>query len=114
MSMINTRSIAATICSGSVAIGAYASHAAVAQEQHRLAQAALFAFAHSLALIVMAERRGGIARAARGCLFGGIALFSGGLAAAALLGTGTMTAPAGGMLFILGWLLAAIDYSRTP
>ena len=114
MSAINTRSVAAVVCSLSVALGAYASHAAVAQDQHRLAVSASVAFAHALALIVMADRHGAFARAARFCLFAGIAFFSGGLAAAALLGTSTIVAPAGGMLLILGWLLAAIDYSREP
>ncbi len=114
--MIDRRTSAtcALICAASVALGAYASHAANAQDRQRLALAASFAFAHALAVLVMAGRGTALARVARTALLSGIALFSGSLASAALLGTTTMAAPVGGMLLLTGWLLAAADYYRVP
>ena len=106
--------ICALLCAASVALGAYASHAADPQDRQRLALAASFAFAHALAVMVMvmARRDTSLARAARIALLAGVALFSGSLASAALLGTSTAAAPLGGILLLTGWLLAAIDYFR--
>jgi len=106
--------VGAAICSLSVALGAYASHAASAQDQHRFALAALFAFAHGLALIAMAARTSTLAGIGKLFLLGGIVLFSGSLAAAGFLATSTRAVPIGGSLLILGWLLAAADYWRKP
>lgn len=106
--------ICALLCAASVALGAYASHAAEPQDRQRLALAASFAFAHALAVMVMAGRDTSLARAARIALLSGVALFSGSLASAALLGTSTAAAPLGGILLLTGWLLAAIDYFRAP
>jgi uncharacterized membrane protein YgdD (TMEM256/DUF423 family) len=105
---------AASICAISVALGAYASHVAMAQDRQRLALSALFAFAHGLALIVVASRSSMLAAAGRLCFMVGIVLFSGSLAAAAFFSTGTMAAPFGGSLLILGWLLLALDFWRRP
>lgn len=106
--------VAALICGFSVALGAYASHAASAQDQHRFALAALFAFGHGLALLLMAARGSTLAGIAKLVLLGGIVLFSGSLAAAGFFSTTTRAVPLGGSLLMLGWLLAAIDYWRKP
>jgi uncharacterized membrane protein YgdD (TMEM256/DUF423 family) len=106
--------LAASICAVSVALGAYASHAAAGQARERLALAALFAFGHGLALLVLAARTSALAQAARLAMLAGIVLFSGGLAAAGLWATPTAAAPFGGSLLIVAWVLAAIDYARVP
>lgn len=105
---------AALVCGLAVAIGAYASHVAGAQARERLALAALFAFGHGLALLLLAGRDTRLAMAAKLALVAGIVLFCGSLAAAGLFSTPTVAAPFGGSLLMLGWLLAAIDYARKP
>lgn len=103
---------AAFVCGLSVLLGAYASHAMTGLAQQRLALAALFAFAHGLALIALAGRSGRTASVVK-CAFAlGIVFFSGSLAAAALAGTATALAPVGGMLLIAGWLALAVDFWR--
>ena len=103
------RAFAATgawLCAIAVALAAYASHAVAGPMQARLQTAALFAFSHGLALVVLTPRassrplRIGIA-----ALLAGVLLFSGSLAAEALLGLRPRLAPFGGMLLIGGWLL---------
>lgn len=106
--------VGAVICGLSVALGAYASHAAAAQDQHRFALASLFAFAHGLALILMAARTSTLASIGKLFMLGGIVLFSGSLAAAGFLSTSTRAVPFGGTLLILGWFVAAADYWRKP
>lgn len=104
--------VAALACAASVALGAYASHAALPGQARQLALAAAFGFAHGLALIVLRDRRslpGGLARLA---LFLGLLGFSGGLCVAAFGGGRAVTAPFGGSLLILGWLLLAVDLWR--
>lgn len=103
---------AALICGLSVALGAYASHAASGQAKERIALAALFAFAHGLALIVLASRNTRMASLAKVSFVMGIVFFSGSLAAAGLFGNATGAAPFGGSLLMLGWLLVAVDYWR--
>ncbi|MEO7251271.1 MAG: DUF423 domain-containing protein [Arenimonas sp.] len=107
-------SIAAMICGVAVALGAYASHAASGPLQQRLALAALFAFAHGLALIALAGRQSALANASKMIFLAGIGLFSGSLACAALFSTTTIAAPFGGSLLIFGWLLSAVDFWRNP
>ena len=107
-------SIAALICGVAVGLGAYASHAVSGQSQQRLALAALFAFAHGLALIALAGRQSALANASKMIFLAGIGLFSGSLACAALFATTTLAAPVGGSLLIFGWLLSAIDFWRDP
>jgi uncharacterized membrane protein YgdD (TMEM256/DUF423 family) len=104
--------LAALFCGLSVALGAYAAHAAEPQARQRLALAAAFAFGHGLALLVLRAREGGPALAARAAFVAGTILFCGSLAGAALLGLPTVLAPVGGMLLIRGWLAAAIDLLR--
>ena len=105
---------AALLCSSSVALAAYASHAAVPGQSSRLALAAAFAFAHGLALIVLASRPSRLALVVRVVLLLGVLGFSGGLCAAALFDIRAATAPLGGSLLIGGWLLLAADFLRTP
>lgn len=100
----------ALFCGASVALGAYASHAAEGQARERIAIAALFAFAHGLALLLLSARRSRIAGAARIAFFAGTLLFSGSLASAGFFSTPTGAAPIGGMLLMLGWLLAAVEF----
>jgi len=104
--------IAALFCAISVALGAYAAHAAQPQARQRLALAAAFAFGHGLALLALRTREGRVAIAARACFIAGTICFAGSLAGAALLGLPTGLAPVGGMLLILGWLVAAVDLLR--
>ena len=104
--------VAALFCGLAVALGAYAAHAADGQAKQRLAVAAAFAFAHGLALLVLRTREGGLAAAARACLLAGTIAFCGSLAGAALFSLPTSLAPAGGMLLMAGWLLAAVEFLR--
>ena len=104
--------LAALIAALSVALGAYAVHAAQAQDRQRLALAAAFAFGHALALLLLHSRSSRVATAARACFLLGIALFSGSLAAAALFATSTRLVPWGGSLLIMGWLIASLDFLR--
>lgn len=97
----------------SVALSAYAMHAAAPSAQGRMLQAAVFAFAHGLALTALAplaQRPTGLL--ALVMLLVGVFLFSGSLLAAALLGLSPMLAPFGGGLMIAGWLLHAYDRLR--
>jgi uncharacterized membrane protein YgdD (TMEM256/DUF423 family) len=103
----------ALACGMAVALGAYASHVAEAQDGKRLALAALFAFGHGLALIALASRDSRLAWSARACLALGIVLFSGSLAAAVFFAAPTALAPFGGSLLMLGWGILAVDFFRT-
>jgi uncharacterized membrane protein YgdD (TMEM256/DUF423 family) len=104
--------LGALLCGLAVALGAYAAHAGDPAARPRLALAAAFAFAHGLALVVLRERGGRLALAARFALLAGVLLFAGSLALAAWTGGHAPLAPAGGMLLMLGWLLAALDFLR--
>ncbi|MGY0503878.1 DUF423 domain-containing protein [Luteimonas sp. e5] len=98
----------------SVALAAYAAHAALEpQARHWLQQAALFGFGHGVALAALAplavKRLTWLGLA---CLLLGVLLFSGSLALAAFVGTSTTLAPFGGGMMMLGWLLHAIGQWR--
>ena len=99
-------SLGSLLAGVSVALAAYAAHAADGEAQARLAQAAAFAFGHGLALAALAplvQRRSGLVALLAMLL--GVLLFSGSVAGAALWGLPTTLAPFGGMLMIGGWLL---------
>lgn len=97
----------------SVAAGAYAAHGLDGADQARLQTAAVFAFGHGLALLMLAPARSrGLGRLAVWLLGLGMTLFSGSLAAAALVDAPTAAAPLGGMAMMLGWLLLAVDSLR--
>lgn len=116
-----------------VALSAYASHAAQGAAQSRLQTAAIMAFGHGLALVVLAPARlrttraalaspthGGpaiaanrtLSRLALCAMYLGVLLFSGSLVGNVLAQWPTMLAPLGGMLLIAGWLALAIDLAR--
>jgi uncharacterized membrane protein YgdD (TMEM256/DUF423 family) len=115
-SVLGNRLLAAAgsvLAAVAVALAAYASHAASGHEQTRLLHAALFGFGHGIALAALApqaSRR--LGRLSLSLMLTGVLLFSGSLAAAALLGTSTRLAPAGGSLMILAWLLHAANALR--
>ena len=102
----------ALACGLSVALGAYASHVAQAQDGKRLAIAALFAFAHGLALIVLCSRPSRMASCSMVCFALGTILFSGSLTLAVFFGAPTTLAPFGGTLFMVGWGILAVDFIR--
>jgi len=104
--------LGALCCGASVALAAYASHGATAESAPRLALAAAMAFGHGLAVIVLCDRRFLLSRLARLAMLAGIAAFSGGLAWAAVQGGRAPSAPFGGGLLILAWLMLAIDLWR--
>lgn len=106
--------LAAILCAASVALAAYASHAALPGQASRLGLAAAVAFGHGLALILIAGRRSRIAGISRLLLLLGVAGFSGGLCFAAFMDSRAATAPLGGSLLILGWLVLAFDLWRSP
>ncbi|MBB1472448.1 DUF423 domain-containing protein [Luteimonas sp. MC1782] len=98
----------AVLGAGSVALAAYASHVAAAEEGSRLMLAAVFAFGHGVALAALAPRAPGrVALAALCMLLAGVLLFSGSLAGAHFHGLPTRLAPFGGVLMMAGWLLHA-------
>lgn len=103
----------ALCAAAAVALSAYAAHAADASAQSRLQTAALFAFGHGIALVVLAPstfRR--LGRYALLALYAGVLLFCGSLVFNVLAQWPTTFAPAGGMLLIAGWLVFAIDLAR--
>ncbi len=103
----------AVCCALAMALGAYAAHGVAGEAQLRLAQSALFLFAHGLALAALApQARRALARIALVLLLVGAALFSGSLAFAVFFGTATALAPFGGTLLIAGWLTYAVDALR--
>lgn len=103
----------AIACAVSVALGAYASHAADGQAQQRLGLAALFAFGHGLALQCLSRRTAKPGpRLALLAMAVGLCLFSGSLAAAVFTGSPTSLAPVGGLLLIGAWVMLAIGALR--
>ena len=105
---------AGAVCAAlGVALSAYAAHAAQGPAQAQLQAAALFALVHGAALAALAPAAAGRLRnAAQVVLLAGTLLFSGSVAAGALLGWSTAAAPLGGSMMILGWLLLAADAIR--
>ncbi|MDI9240537.1 DUF423 domain-containing protein [Lysobacter sp. LF1] len=103
----------ALLAAASVAMAAYAAHAAQGVDASRMHNAALFAFGHGIALATLAARRPRALRTfALSTLLLGTLLFSGSLALAVFAGTRTTLAPIGGMAMIVSWLLIAIDALR--
>lgn len=103
----------ALACGVSVGLGAYASHGLDGDDARRVGLAALFAFGHGLALLLLAPGAGTRLRTAglSGIALGTV-LFSGSLLAAVFLAAPTALAPTGGLLLMLGWLLLATDALR--
>lgn len=113
---LTTRLLAAAgalLAAASVAMAAYAAHAAQGVDASRLHSASLFAFGHGIALATLAARRPRALRTlALSLLLLGTLLFSGSLALAVFAGLPTSLAPIGGIAMILSWLLIAIDALR--
>jgi uncharacterized membrane protein YgdD (TMEM256/DUF423 family) len=100
-------------CGIAVALAAYASHGLEGQAAHRVGLAALFAFGHGLALLLLAPGTASRLRLVALCmLLTGLLLFAGSLLGAALWATPTTLAPTGGLLLMLGWLMIAGDALR--
>lgn len=108
-------SVNGALCAAAaVALSAYAAHAADLSSQSRLQTAALFAFGHGIALVVLApsvSRR--LGRVALLALYVGVLLFCGSLVFNVLAQWPTTLAPFGGMLLIAGWLAFALDLARS-
>jgi uncharacterized membrane protein YgdD (TMEM256/DUF423 family) len=103
----------ALACGVSVGLGAYASHGLDGDAARRVGLAALFAFGHGLALLLLAPSAGTRLRTAGlSALAAGMLLFPGSLLAAVFLSASTALAPLGGMLLMLGWLVVAADALR--
>ncbi|MEH6420269.1 DUF423 domain-containing protein [Pseudomonas sp. CGJS7] len=103
----------AVLAAFAVALSAYAAHLADAHSQSRLQTAAVFAFGHGVALAALAPlARRALTRIALFALLIGVAVFSGGLAAAHFFATSTGLLPYGGSLLILAWLVYAVDALR--
>lgn len=107
---VRSMAAAGAICAAaSVALSAYASHAAAGPEQVRLFLAAGLGLVHGAALAALAPAASSRAQAfALALLLAGTVLFSGTLAAAHFFGTPTRLAPVGGSALIAGWLLQAL------
>lgn len=109
----NLAFIAAIVCAASVAMSAYASHGLEAVSQQRMMTASYFAFAHGLSLLVLVRHSPGTPNfLACSLMFAGLCLFSGSLAAAAILQTSTALAPSGGMALIFAWCWVAVNFLR--
>ena len=102
------------LAAAAVALSAYASHGvADAQVQSRLMTAALYAFGHGVALLVLAPSTPrGLGRIGLAALLLGTVLFSGSLVGGALWQLPTRLAPAGGSLLIVAWVALAFSALR--
>jgi len=104
------RAAGAVLAAVAVALSAYAAHGAEAEARAGLQTAALFAFGHGLALVALPRARlSRTALAALAMLLAGTLLFSGALVSKYLFGGSSGTAPFGGSVLILGWLLCAVS-----
>lgn len=105
--------LGAALAAAGVALSAYAAHAADPGAQGRLASAALFALVHGAVLAALSRQtRRGLGLSALVLLLLGTLLFSGTLVAAHFFALPTRTAPFGGVMMIVGWLLYAADALR--
>lgn len=103
----------ALACGAAVGLSAYASHGLQGEDARRAGLAALFAFGHGLALLLLAPHAASRFRVVALMMLAlGVLLFSGSLLGAALASLPTALAPAGGLLLMLGWLIIAGDALR--
>ena len=103
----------ALACAVAVGLSAYASHGLQGEAAQRVGLAALFAFGHGLALLLLAPGAASRLRVvALMTLALGLLLFSGSLVGAALFSLPTALAPTGGLLLMLCWLIIAADALR--
>jgi len=103
----------ALLAAASVALSAYASHAASGAGQATLQAAAAIAFGHGVALAALSPlARGRLAATALLAMLLGTLLFSGGIVVAHFADVAARTAPFGGTLLIAAWLAWAFDALR--
>nr|WP_238346377.1 DUF423 domain-containing protein [Luteimonas saliphila] len=96
------------MAAAAVALSAYAAHGAEDAARANLQLAALYAFGHGIALAALARGAPSrLALAALSLLLAGTLLFAGALVSKGLFAGSTATAPFGGGLLVLGWLLLA-------
>ncbi len=96
-------------CAVAVGLAAWASHGLAGDAARLVALAAAFAFAHGLALLLLAPRERSIGP---WLLAAGLLLFAGSLLGKALAGWPSTLAPAGGVLLMAGWLIIAVATFR--
>lgn len=107
--------IGALLAAIAVAAAAYAAHGLDGEAQSRLSTAAAFAFGHGVALLALAPATTSLTRQlGLLAMVLGVVLFSGSLAAAALIHGSTRLAPLGGSLLILAWLYLAVVVAWPP
>ena len=99
----------AVLAAASVALSAYAAHAAQGVAQSNLQTAAIMAFGHGIALAALAHLlRGWLGLSALLAVLLGCLAFCGALVSKYVYGVSLGIAPFGGSLMILGWLLCAV------
>lgn len=106
-------SAGALLAGAAVGLSAWAAHATIGNGRMQLLTAAAIGFGHGIALAALSrapQRR--LAVLALAAIVLGTLLFSGGLVVAQLAGVPARTAPLGGSLLILAWLLYASDALR--
>jgi len=115
----NARHVGGLVAAGallaglSVGLSAYAAHAVDGEARAALQTAAVFAFGHGIALVVLGRAvRGRLELASLAALLLGTLLFAGALVSRHLFAGPAFFAPWGGMLTMLGWLLQAIAAFR--
>lgn len=97
----------------SVGLSAYAAHAVDGDARAALQTAAVFAFGHGIALVVLGRAvRGALDLASLAALLLGTLLFTGALVSRHLFNGPAFFAPWGGMLTMLGWALQAVAAFR--
>lgn len=105
--------VGALLAGLSVGLSAYASHAVEGDARAALQTAAVLAFGHGLALVLLGRAvRGTLELVSLSVLLLGTLLFAGALVSRHLFGGPSFFAPWGGMLLMLGWLLQAVAALR--
>lgn len=106
--------IGALLAAAAIGLSAYAAHGVSdVLVQSRLSTAAMYAFAHGLALAALGPRaQDMLGQVALWLLLLGTALFSGSLVGGALWHLSTQLAPVGGVSLMAGWVLWALDALR--
>lgn len=100
------------LCAAAVGLSAWASHGLAGTDAQRIGLAALFAFGHGLALLLLTPGATRPRLVALSMLALGLLLFAGSLVAAVVAQASTALAPVGGWALMIGWLLLAADALR--
>ena len=109
---------AAALAGLAVALGAFGAHGLKAMvTAERLAvwdTAVRYQMYHALALLAVAGREPAVGARGGWLFLAGIALFSGSLYALVLSGDGWLGAitPLGGLCFVAGWVMLAVEFGR--